>query len=126
DLPAEPGSRRGRRLARFHARYAGIKAGSGVSHSQVLLERLVRMGDGMYTFLADAIVAVHLVYVGYVVLGQLAIMAGVLMKWHWIRNPAFRWSHLAMICIVAAEAIVNFECPLTTWERHLRKVEWQE
>jgi hypothetical protein len=80
----------------------------------------------MHGFLADVIVAVHLVYVGYVVLGQLAIMAGVLLKWQWVRNPALRWSHLAMICIVAAEAMVDFECPLTTWERHLRKAEWQE
>jgi hypothetical protein len=79
----------------------------------------------MYGFLADLIVAVHLVYVGYVVIGQLAIMAGVFLKWHWVRNPAFRWSHLAMICIVAGEALLNFECPLTTWERDLRKAQWQ-
>src|SRR5438445_1207047 len=80
----------------------------------------------MYGFLADVLVAIHLAYVGYVVIGQLAIMAGVLLKWHWVRNLAFRWSHLAMICIVAVEALADFECPLTTGERDLRKAIWEK
>jgi hypothetical protein len=80
----------------------------------------------MYGILADVIVAVHLAYVGYVVFGQLAIMVGVLLRWQWVRNPAFRWSHLIMICVVAVEALANFECPLTTWERDLRKAAWEE
>ena len=75
----------------------------------------------IYGFLADLVVFVHLLYVGYVVVGQLAIFAGVVLKWQWIRNPWFRWTHLIMICIVAAEAIVNFECPLTSWESDLRR-----
>jgi Protein of Unknown function (DUF2784) len=73
-----------------------------------------------YNILADALVAVHLAYMAYVILGQAAILIGWLLHWRWIRNPWFRVSHLAMISIVAAEAVVGFECPLTTWERNLR------
>ncbi len=77
-----------------------------------------------YEFLADVIVVIHFLYVGYVFFGQLAILAGIALGWQWIRNPWFRWSHLIMIGIVAGEALVEFECPLTTWENHLREVIW--
>jgi hypothetical protein len=77
-----------------------------------------------YGLLADGVVVIHFLYVAYVVVGQLAILAGVILKWNWIRNPWFRWSHLLMICFVAGESIVNFECPLTTWENDLRRQVW--
>lgn len=70
--------------------------------------------------LADFIVAIHLAYVSYVVLGQLAILVGWPLHWRWIRNPWFRTTHLIMIVVVAVEAMVEFECPLTTWELSLR------
>jgi hypothetical protein len=80
----------------------------------------------MYTFLADVIVAVHFAYIGFVIFGQLAIVVGAILGWKWIRDPAFRWIHLVMICVVALEAFVQFECPLTTWERLLRREKWRE
>ena len=73
-----------------------------------------------YSLLADAIVAVHVAYVSYVVLGQLLIWLGLAMRWSWIRNRWFRWTHLLMIGIVGAEALLNIECPLTRWERYFR------
>jgi hypothetical protein len=73
-----------------------------------------------YELLADALVTIHLAYMAYVVLGQLAILVGWALAWKWVRNPWFRISHLAMILIVAVEAVVGFECPLTTWENYLR------
>jgi hypothetical protein len=73
-----------------------------------------------YEILADFLVAIHLGYMAYVVLGQMAILIGWPLQWRWIRNPWFRVSHLAMILIVAAEAVVDYECPLTKWERDLR------
>jgi uncharacterized protein DUF2784 len=75
-------------------------------------------------FWADVLVAIHLAYVGFVVVGLLAIFAGMLFRWQWIRNPWFRWIHLSMILFVAGEAIVDFECPLTTWENTLRYRAW--
>ncbi len=47
-----------------------------------------------YGIAADLVVAVHVAYVAYVVLGQLAITVAAPMKWQWARNPWFRFSHL--------------------------------
>jgi hypothetical protein len=73
-----------------------------------------------YGLLADVIVAVHVAYVSYVVVGQLAIFAGVVLRWQWIRNFWFRVTHLVAIGIVAFEAVLNIPCPLTIWEARLR------
>ena len=73
-----------------------------------------------YEILADCLAAIHLGYLAYVILGQVAILIGWPLHWRWIRNPWFRVSHLAMILIVAGEAVVDYECPLTKWERNLR------
>ena len=73
-----------------------------------------------YGFLADVIVAIHVVYMAFVVFGQIAIMAGAVLKWEWIRNPWFRIGHLLAIVIVALEALFGVACPLTTWEYDLR------
>jgi hypothetical protein len=73
-----------------------------------------------YGLLADLIVAVHVAYVSYVVFGQLLIWLGLVLRWRWIRNPWFRWTHLVMMLIVGAEAALHIECPLTRWENVLR------
>jgi len=52
-------------------------------------------------------------YISYVVLGQLAILVGIVRRWQWIRNPWFRWTHLLMILVVAWEAVQGITCPLT-------------
>ncbi len=78
-----------------------------------------------YGLLADGIVALHVAYVSYVVLGQLAIWLGLALGWRWVRNRWFRWTHLLMIAIVAGEAILGIECPLTRWERNLRELAGQ-
>ncbi len=79
-----------------------------------------------YSVLADVIVAVHVAYVAYVVLGQLAILIGLVVKWAWVRNLWFRLTHLAAISFVALEAIWKVECPLTVWEQHLRHLAGEE
>src|SRR5947209_199294 len=79
-----------------------------------------------YGLLADMVVGIHVAYVSYVVLGQLAIFAGVVLRWQWIRNFWFRVTHLVAIIIVAFEAIMNITCPLTTWEAQLRAAAGQQ
>jgi hypothetical protein len=79
-----------------------------------------------YARLADAIVAVHVAYMAFIILGQLAIMIGAVLKWQWIRNPWFRAAHLAAIVIVALEAVFGVRCPLTLWENELRVAAGQE
>jgi hypothetical protein len=79
-----------------------------------------------YAFWADVIVALHLAYVGFVVVGELIIVVGALCGWRWVRNPWFRLVHLAMIGIVAYEAFFNINCPLTDWENALRELAGQQ
>jgi hypothetical protein len=78
-----------------------------------------------YGFLADLVVAIHVGYVGYVVVGQLIIWLGLACKWSWVRNPWFRWTHLLAILLVAGEAAFNIMCPLTAWEADLRRLAGQ-
>jgi hypothetical protein len=89
-------------------------------HDKCAPSREIRAVNLFYEILADSLAAIHLGYLAYVVLGQVAILVGWPLQWRWIRNPWFRISHLAMILIVAAEAVVDYECPLTKWERDLR------
>jgi Protein of Unknown function (DUF2784) len=77
-------------------------------------------GDAMYGFLADALVATHVAYAAFIVIGQLLIILGSLFQWRWARNPWFRGLHLAAIGIVVFEEIIGLRCPLTVWEEQLR------
>src|SRR5260370_31564369 len=79
-----------------------------------------------YSLLADVVVAIHVAYVSFVLLGQLAICVGVVLRWGWVRNFWFRSAHLLAIAIVAMEAICNVQCPLTAWEDRLRTLAGQE
>lgn len=74
----------------------------------------------LYSILADAVVAAHLAYVLFVLLGLVAILVGYVRKWGWVRNVWFRAIHFAMIAIVVVEALLSITCPLTTWETALR------
>lgn len=73
-----------------------------------------------YALLADLVVAVHVGYVSFVLLGELAIVVGALLRWSWVRNRWFRLLHLSAITIVAVEAIIGMTCPLTDLEYWLR------
>ena len=74
----------------------------------------------MYGFLADAMVAAHIGYVAFVVLGQVAIVIGASLKREWACNPWFRGLHLLAIGIVVLEEFMGWRCPLTVWEEQLR------
>jgi hypothetical protein len=74
----------------------------------------------VYAFLADLLVLVHLLFVCFVIGGQLAIVIGAFRRWKWIRNPVFRLSHVAAIVVVAGNALAGVLCPLTDWEYALR------
>ncbi len=79
----------------------------------------------MEVALADAIVALHLGIVLFVVGGEAAILAGGLLKWPFVRNGAFRITHLAVILFVTAETLAGLLCPLTVWEQRLRQLAGQ-
>src|SRR5437660_2262512 len=79
-----------------------------------------------YSLLADLVVAIHVAYVSFVLFGQLAICLGLLLRQGWVRNFWFRSAHLLAIGIVATEALLNIQCPLTVWEDRLRALAEQE
>jgi len=81
--------------------------------------------QSIYAVLADVVLAVHVAYVSFVIFGQLAVFAGIVFRWEWIRNPWFRLTHLAMIAIVAFQALIDVYCPLTLLEDHLRRLAGQ-
>ena len=76
----------------------------------------------VYRFLADAVLLLHFVYVAFVVLGMAAILAGIALRWPWVRNFWFRIIHFLMIAVVAAESLCGVLCPLTEWEDTLREL----
>jgi hypothetical protein len=71
-------------------------------------------------FLADLMVTLHFGFVVAVLGALVLILAGWLFNWGWVRNFWFRLAHLTAIEVVAGQAIVGLECPLTTLERELR------
>lgn len=79
-----------------------------------------------YGYLADLVVAIHVLYVGYVLVGQLAIIVAAPFRWEWARNPWFRFSHLLAIGIVAYEALNDIRCPISIWEEKLRLLAGQD
>jgi hypothetical protein len=72
--------------------------------------------------LADAVLALHVGVVAFVVLGQLAVLAGGWLQWEWVRNPWFRATHLLLMLFVAGQAWLGALCPLTVWEQDLRAI----
>jgi len=70
--------------------------------------------------IADAILVVHFLIVLFNVGGLVVVWIGAPLRWHWIRNPWFRYLHLAAMGFVAAEALLGIACPLTVWEDALR------
>ena len=75
----------------------------------------------MYGFLADLMVAIHVGYVGYVVVGQLLIWLGWALGRKWVRNFWFRATHLLAIGVVVYEELMDIRCPLSVWEEYFRE-----
>ena len=70
--------------------------------------------------MADVLLVLHFLIAGFIVAGLVLVWIGALARWAWIRNPWFRYLHLAAIVFVAAEALLGHACPLTLWEDLLR------
>jgi len=71
---------------------------------------------------ADVLIVIHLFYVVFAVGGQAFILLGAILKWKGVRNPPFRIGHLAAVGLVAVEAAMGIDCPLTVWEYDLRQL----
>jgi hypothetical protein len=74
----------------------------------------------IYLVAADAILALHVLFVLFVIAGLMLVFAGKLAGWAWVRNRAFRIAHLAAIGVVVLQSWFGVICPLTTLEMWLR------
>jgi polyferredoxin len=70
--------------------------------------------------LADGLLVVHFAIAAFILGGLILVWIGAAFGWRWVRNPWFRYLHLAAIVFVAAEALLGMACPLTVWEDLLR------
>lgn len=70
--------------------------------------------------MADTLLVVHFLIAAFIALGLIAVWIGAALGQGWVRNPWFRYLHLAAIAFVAAEAVLGIACPLTVWEDLLR------
>jgi hypothetical protein len=73
-----------------------------------------------YQLLADAVLALHVAIVLFVVAGLAVVIAGNLLAWRWVNAMWFRLAHLGAIAIVVAQSWFGIICPLTTLEMWLR------
>jgi len=78
-------------------------------------------GDALYLLAADAILITHALFVGFVVFGLVFVLVGKLRSWAWVRNPWFRYAHVAAIGVVVLLSWFDAICPLTIWEMALRE-----
>jgi hypothetical protein len=69
---------------------------------------------------ADALLVAHFAIAAFIVGGLVLVWIGAAAGWRWVRNPWFRYLHLAAIVFVALEALAGYACPLTIWEDLLR------
>lgn len=71
--------------------------------------------------LADIVLLIHFLYVLFVVGSLPLIWLGAWLNRGFVRNPWFRYLHLAAILFVVAESLMGVVCPLTVWENALRQ-----
>ena len=69
---------------------------------------------------ADALLVAHFLIAAFVTGGLPLVWLGAAAGWRWVRNPWFRYLHLAAIGIIALEALLGVACPLTVWEDLVR------
>ena len=75
----------------------------------------------VYVLAADALLILHVLFVGFVIFGLVLILVGKFLGWSWVRNAWFRIAHLAAIGVVVLQSWFGIICPLTIWENALRR-----
>jgi Protein of Unknown function (DUF2784) len=73
-----------------------------------------------YRAFADAVLALHVGVVLFVVGGLVLVWLGNWRGWQWVNRWGFRLAHLLAIGVVVTEAWFGIVCPLTTLEMWLR------
>ena len=75
----------------------------------------------IWQWLADAVLALHVAVVLFVVLGLVLVVLGNRLGWRWVNHLWFRLAHLTAIAVVVLQAWFGVICPLTPLEMWLRR-----
>jgi len=67
-------------------------------------------------FLAESILAIHVAIIAFNIAGLLIIPLGAVLRWPFIRIAWLRLLHLALLAIVAGQALAGRACILTIWQ----------
>jgi hypothetical protein len=73
----------------------------------------------MSLWLAQAVLAMHLVVIAFNLFGLVAIPLGAWLGWRWVRVRWWRWLHLFSMAVVAAQAAAGQACFLTIVQSRL-------
>jgi Protein of Unknown function (DUF2784) len=84
--------------------------------------RLANMNPTMAALLADALLALHVGIVVFVVVLLPLVLTGGVRGWRWVRHRGLRLAHLGLMLFIAAQAWLGRLCPLTVWEQDLREI----
>jgi len=71
------------------------------------------------TSLANAILALHFAIIAFNVAGLIVIPLGAWANWRLVRIAWLRLLHLALLGLVAAQALMGRACILTLWQNEL-------
>ncbi|MGZ6014086.1 MAG: DUF2784 domain-containing protein [Caulobacteraceae bacterium] len=69
--------------------------------------------------LGEGVLALHLLVIGFNVLGLVAIPLGAALGWRWVRVRWWRGLHVASWAVVALQATLGRACFLTLWQDQL-------
>jgi hypothetical protein len=69
--------------------------------------------------MAETVLGVHLLVIGFNVFGLVATPVGAWLGWRFVRIAWWRWLHLASMGLVAVQALVGRICMLTLWQAQL-------
>jgi hypothetical protein len=69
--------------------------------------------------LAQLVLAIHLLVIGFNVFGLAATPVGAWLGWNWVRVRWWRLLHLASLAVVAVQAVFGQACFLTIWQSAL-------
>ena len=70
--------------------------------------------------LADVVMILHAAFSLFVVLGLVAIIAGIVFGWRWTRRRGFQVAHLLAVLFLVVRVWVGLPCPLSAAENRLR------
>ncbi len=75
--------------------------------------------------IADALLALHVGVVVFVVALLPVVFVGAAFGWRWVRHFGLRLTHLGLMLFIAGQAWLGRLCPLTVWEQDLRRIAGQ-